>query len=300
MSHFLGRLRGAACSAVLVLSVGDSIVETYPAPSNAQGWGAYLPQHFPYYGVTFVNDAFGGTSSKSFIDRLLWVNAIASHPQFVFIEFGTNDALSADPNVHTDPDTFRANLHRMIADSRAVGAEPILVTPPVIRIAGPDGFHVAQPNGLEAYVGALQAQAAQDGVGVVDLSSWSRQTYDAIGVPQAQATYGYSVPNADPNLPPTPDVLHFNPWGAAQAANEIAAELPSVSPNLAYYLVWHPVPVPGLPGAWAWALALALGALSVTQGSSRFVFSTVAPGVAASRRAATSATSARTPALRSG
>ena len=67
-------------------------------------------------------------SSKSFIDEGAWKKALDQHGDYYLIQFGHNDQKDIS-SLHTGADTtFAANLHRMVADVRAIGAVPILVT----------------------------------------------------------------------------------------------------------------------------------------------------------------------------
>jgi lysophospholipase L1-like esterase len=255
----------AAVADPLAIVVGDSIVREYPDDLPIQGWGADLPKYFKP-DRPWANYAWGGQSTTSFIAEGRWATALESHPEFVLIQFGINDS-QPDPAFHSDPDsTYPANLHQMIADTRAIGAEPILVTPTAIRFVASDGFHVARPNGLEAYVAAMKAQAAADGVGVIDMQEWSLDTYDELGMPQAQALYGFMLYDETPDSPGIPDVIHFSHYGADQAARMIVARLPEVSPNLAASLLPAAPPppaAPALPRSAAEFLVAALGAASL-------------------------------------
>ncbi|HXX48188.1 MAG TPA: GDSL-type esterase/lipase family protein, partial [Myxococcota bacterium] len=214
--------------------MGDSVVETYPVPYSwpIQGWGADMPFYFA--NIAWRNDASGGQSTKSFIEQGWWALTIAANPAFVLIQLGSNDA-NTEPDHYTDPETtYRANLHQMVLDVRSVGGEPIFLTPLALRVPGPDGWHINRPNGLEPYTYAMIEQATEDGVGVIDLFDWSMNLYDSMGIPQAQALYGFTIP--DGPYAGLPDVVHFSPWGADQCAQEIAAAMPAASPALTTYL----------------------------------------------------------------
>jgi lysophospholipase L1-like esterase len=215
----------ARADTTIAVTVGDSIVQTYPEPYLVpiQGWGAKMALYTE--GVTWVNRAVGGTSTKSFVERGYWANALAEHPGFMLIMFGYGDA-SPDVESHTEPSTYRANLHQMILDVRAIGGEPILVTPSTIRYPALDGFHVLRPDNLEAHVAAMIAQGAEDAVQVIDLHAMTVDLYDAIGIPQAQELYGFY--NAEQGWE---DRLHFSVYGAQEAARMIAEQLPDMAPD---------------------------------------------------------------------
>jgi len=263
----LGAAARARADSPLAITVGDSLGETYAVSSvfYIQGWGADLPA-YATRNLVWRNDAKGGESTKSFIAEGLWAQTLAANPSFILIELGTNDANEGDH--FTDPDTtYRANLHQMVSDARAIGAEPILITPPAERVAEPDGFHLA-PTGIQAYANAMIAEAIADGVGVIDLYSWSNGIYQLLGVPVSQASYGFIIPSGP--AAGDPDVVHWSVWGADQCAQEIAAAIPGASQALAAHLTAATPPpsteVPALPGPAGALLAAACG-LAVTAAS---------------------------------
>ncbi len=104
-----------------IVLVGDSTVAT------GGGWGPGFCADFTAK-ITCVDVALNGRSSKSFIDEGAWKKALDEKGDYYLIQFGHNDQKTI-PALHTDADsTFAANLHRYIADVRAIGAVPVLVT----------------------------------------------------------------------------------------------------------------------------------------------------------------------------
>jgi lysophospholipase L1-like esterase len=214
--------RIAHAGSVLAVTVGDSIVKTYPQPYDVpiQGWGATIRLFTS--GVSWVNQAVGGTSTKSYIARGYWATVLEASPDFVLIQFGYGDA-SPDAESHTEPAEYRANLHRMILDVRAIGGVPILVTPAAVRDVASDGIHVARPGVLEPWASAMIAQAVEDGVQVIDMHGWTLDLYDALGMTQAQALYGFDISEG------VPDRLHFSIFGATEAGEMVASRLPDMT-----------------------------------------------------------------------
>jgi lysophospholipase L1-like esterase len=140
---------------------GDSTSSEYkPNPKNQQGWGAVLQPLFDESKLRVVDVARGGRSSRTFITEGHWDRMLGDvHPgDFVIIQFGHNDsgALNQEPAGSTRPlrargtipgigdeaeeidnvitgkhETVRSfgwYLRKMIADTRARGATPILLT----------------------------------------------------------------------------------------------------------------------------------------------------------------------------
>lgn len=81
--------------------------------------------------VDCINPAKGGASTKTYHQEGSWEKALAAKPDYMLIQFGHNDEPSKDHLAReTDLRTeFPANLKRYIAEARAHGITPILVTP---------------------------------------------------------------------------------------------------------------------------------------------------------------------------
>ena len=140
---------------------GDSTASEYkPNPKNQQGWGAVLQPFFDETKLRVVDVARGGRSSRTFITEGHWDRMLADvHAgDFVIIQFGHNDsgAVNQEPPGSTKPLRARGTipgigneseeidnvitgkhetvysfgwyLRKMIADTRAKGATPILLT----------------------------------------------------------------------------------------------------------------------------------------------------------------------------
>jgi lysophospholipase L1-like esterase len=145
-----------------IVLVGDSTVAT------GGGWGPGFCADFTAK-ITCVDDALNGRSSKSFIDEGAWKKALDEHGDYYLIQFGHNDQKTTPP-LHTDPDTtFAANLHRYIADVRAIGAVPVLVTS-LSRRNYKDGV---LNEDLTAYADATRKVGADEYITVVDLNQMS-------------------------------------------------------------------------------------------------------------------------------
>jgi lysophospholipase L1-like esterase len=151
----------AADSVPRLFVAGDSTASFYaPNPKNQQGWGAVLQPLFDESKLRVVDVARGGRSSRTFITEGHWDRMLGEvQPgDFVIIQFGHNDsgALNQEPPGSTRPLRARGSipgigeeseeidnvitgkhetvysfgwyLRKMIADTRAKGATPILFT----------------------------------------------------------------------------------------------------------------------------------------------------------------------------
>jgi lysophospholipase L1-like esterase len=147
-----------------IVLVGDSTVAT------GGGWGPGFCADYTAR-ITCVDVALNGRSTKSYIDEGSWKKALDEHGDYYLIQFGHNDQKDI-PSLHTDAGTtFAANLHRMVADVRATGAVPILVTS-LSRRNYKDGVLVED---LTPYVEAARKVAADEYITLVDLNQSSIQ-----------------------------------------------------------------------------------------------------------------------------
>lgn len=202
-----------------VVLVGDSTVETYAPALTLRGWGQIL-QAWAKPGVEVRNHAMSGTSSKSFRDLGLWAKALQEKPTYVFIQFGHND-IGPAADRHTDPDTtYRQNLQLYIDETRAAGATPILVTPPVRRVYK-DGKLVHER--LRPYVEEMKAVGAERHVPVIPLYDDSFAYYATLSQEEAQKKVA----------PADGDPVHFNEVGASLLAADLLAQLSHAEPRAA-------------------------------------------------------------------
>ena len=156
-----GLAAGQSLPPVRVVLVGDSTV------NDEGGWGSGFRGWFGK-GVEVVNLARNGRSSKSFRDEGLWAPAVAGKPDYILIQFGHNDGPGKGPDRETDPKTtFRDNMTRYIAEARAAGAQPVLVTSIVRRVFTAEGK--IKRDSLVPYVEAVRELAIELKVPLVDL-----------------------------------------------------------------------------------------------------------------------------------
>ncbi|HEX7585317.1 MAG TPA: rhamnogalacturonan acetylesterase [Prolixibacteraceae bacterium] len=127
---------------ITVFTIGDSTmankkVDVFPETGWCQAFPAFVDQS-----VKIKNRAVNGRSSKSFISEGRWKEVLGSLQEgdYVFIQFGHNDAKIQDSMRYTEPfTTYAQNLERFIRESREKGATPILFTP-IVRRKFENGF----------------------------------------------------------------------------------------------------------------------------------------------------------------
>ncbi len=146
-----------------LVTFGDSItaLSTWPQ-SVAQNLNMKL-----------VNSGIGGNTTEHGMAR--FERDVAAHdPDFVIMCFATNDFYRADGvNPRVSLTQYRANLQTFVDKVKALGAEPILMTPPFISegaSGGPSLYPEGTVNGaLDKYVAAMRDVASANGIGLIDI-----------------------------------------------------------------------------------------------------------------------------------
>jgi lysophospholipase L1-like esterase len=220
---------------VRIVLVGDSTV------AEGGGWGpgfcAVVTKN-----VTCINDARNGRSSKSYYNEGLWKKALADKGDYYLIQFGHNDMPGKGPDRETDPNTtFAANIRRYIAETRANGAVPVIVTS-LSRRTYKDGKVVED---LKAYATAARQVALEENVTVVDLNAISTgmlnkmtqedaDRFDATAHPDARAE---NSGKAAPAL----DRTHLNAYGQKVFGRLVADNLIRTQVELGPDVIGEPV-----------------------------------------------------------
>ncbi|WP_051393449.1 cellulose binding domain-containing protein [Glycomyces arizonensis] len=224
---------------ITVYLASDSTVQTYdPYWEPQAGWGQMLDQFFDDE-VTVANHAIGGRSSRSFIEEGR-LDAILDEIQpgdYLFVQFGHNDATVSRPERYTPPDDYKMYLRDYyIAGAIEAGAIPVLVTPVSRRDFDPDTgeFNVSFPE----YVEKVYELHEETGVAMVDLSASSRAYLNEIGPEEAKSVFLHVPPGVYPNRPDgTADDTHFQEYGAIQMARLVAEETATLDTPLAEHVV---------------------------------------------------------------
>jgi lysophospholipase L1-like esterase len=200
---------------VTIVLVGDST--TAPEGGWGPGFCALMTKN-----VTCIDDALNGRSSKSFRDEGAWKKALAQHGDYYLIQFGHNDQ-KPDAARHTDPDTtFAAQLKEYVAEVRAIGAVPVIMTP-LSRRTFVDG---KVKEDLNDYAAAARKVAAEEGITCVDLNAMSTKLLNTMT--QAQADEFDAVGHADAkaeNAQVKLDRTHLNDKGKAVFGRMVADAL---------------------------------------------------------------------------
>jgi lysophospholipase L1-like esterase/mannose-6-phosphate isomerase-like protein (cupin superfamily) len=209
-----------------VVIVGDSTASDYGRERYPRmGWGMALPCELAPE-IVVDNRAVSGRSTKSFRDEGHWDAAVAalSPGDVMLIQFGHNDEKIEDPARYVAPDgPFAANLTAFIADVRARGGVPVLLTP-VVRRKFVDG-RLVDTHGL--YAGVVREVAAATATPLVDLQADSFAYVDSLGAEGSKRLYLHYGPEAQyaPYPQGVTDDSHFSETGARVMAGFVAQRL---------------------------------------------------------------------------
>jgi len=204
-----------AGDSVTVFLAGDSTMsEKVPEKRPETGWGEMLQQHFDEARVRVENHARGGRSTRTFLEEGRW-QAIVERVRpgdYVFIQFGHNDASVERPERYTPPDDYRANLVRFVSEVRDRGATPVLMTPIMRRRFDETG---AFRDVHGPYPGVMREVAAAHGVTLIDMHRSSERAIVERGVEGSKVLFLHLKPGDAANYPDgLEDNTHFSPLGA--------------------------------------------------------------------------------------
>ena len=222
-----------------ILIASDSTAANYGASAYPQmGWGMVLKCSLDPR-VEVVNLARGGRSTKTFIEEGLWAGLLdkLQPGDTVMIAFGHNDADRVKIVRFTDPKgAYTDNLTRFVADVRAKGAQPVLMTPIAKHVF--IGDQVQETHG--AYAVAVRDVAKATNTPLIDLDA------DMMGAQQVRGEAGsrgfYLIYTPEDHIARYPngntDTTHINEGGARLAASLVAARLAFLKLPVSAYV--HP------------------------------------------------------------
>jgi len=184
----------------VIYVVGDSTAAN--GADGARGWGRHLQQFFEQEMVRVDNRARGGRSSRTFVTEGLWdsVRSELKAGDVVLLQFGHNDggaindpqrARGSVPGLGDDAieidnlqtgehevvHTFGWYMRKMIAETRAQGAIPVLMTLTVRNIWSDDGVE----RGSGRYSEWTRELAAAGNVALIDHTELIADEYERLG-----------------------------------------------------------------------------------------------------------------------
>lgn len=227
--EFLGQPKVASITvapaeAPTLYLVGDSTV-TDQRYEPAASWGQMLPAMLDDK-VVVANHAESGETLKSFLTELRLAKLLSrmKRGDWLFIQFGHNDQKANWPQTYADPVfAYPAYLRAYIAEARARGAHPVLVTSPERRNFDAQGRIT---DTLGDYPKAVRAVAQAEGVPLIDLNAASRAIYEALGPDVAPLAFNDGGK----------DKTHHNNFGAwllaSAVAEQIRAQIGELAPHV--------------------------------------------------------------------
>jgi lysophospholipase L1-like esterase len=196
----------------VVYLAGDSTVVDQDVEPWA-AWGQMLPRFFRP-GVVVANHAESGETIRSFEGerRLAKVMSLIQPGDYLFVQFGHNDQ---KPNA-VSLDDYRKLLAEYIAQTRAKGATPVLVTSMNRRTFDAEGKIT---NSLAGYPDAVREVAAAQHAALIDLNAMSKTLFEAMGPEGSLKAFMHYPANAFPNQTQAiSDDTHFNTYGGYELA----------------------------------------------------------------------------------
>ena len=197
---------------ITVFLAGDSTVTDQPnEPWNS--WGQMLLRFFTPE-VAVANHAESGESLKNSLAsrRIEKILTTMKPGDYLFVQFGHNDMKDRATNAVA---VFEANLRKLVADTRARGGTPVLVTS-MERKAG-----VAHDT-LTDYPRTMREVAHVESVALIDLHAMSKQLYAALGADLDKAFV---------------DGTHHNAYGSYEMARCMVQGIRSLKLPLAKFIV---------------------------------------------------------------
>lgn len=215
-------------SPVSVYLISDSTMADKPGTPEEnpeRGWGQLLPTFFTEQ-VVIKNHAVNGRSSKSFIELGHWDKVVTQLKKgdYVFIQFGHNDSKDTDPTRYTNPwSGYRRNLERYVAESRAKGAIPIILSSIVRRKFNDEGVLLDQ-HGPYPFVARMVAERME--VPFIDHQLLTEDHVIALGPDASKARYLWLEPGVYEKFPEgKQDNTHLTLLGATEFASLVVADM---------------------------------------------------------------------------
>ena len=205
-----------------------------------RGWGMMFQNFLDPQAATVINYAQNGRSTKSFIDKGLWGKVYdAIRPgDYVFIEFGHNDAKESDPERYAAPwGAYQDNLRRFVDETRQKGGTPVLLTP-VARRWFKEGKLDRECHG--DYPAAMKAVAEEKGVTLLDITTPTLDWIEGLGDEASRPYFMHLAPGQYACAPQgKTDNTHTVASGARKVAeivcDRVREQLPEIAAHLRYF-----------------------------------------------------------------
>ena len=225
----LAAIWSIGCSFTTVHLMGDSTMaeKDLSGGNPERGWGMMF-QNFLDDSVKVINYAQNGRSTKSFIDRGLWdkVKANLKPGDWLFIQFGHNDAKESDPERYAAPfGAYQDNLRLFVRTAKSMGVRPVLLTPVARRWFKENGL---DRNCHTDYPAAMAQVAQEENVPLLDITTATLDWLEGLG-DEASRQYFMISTGKDDNT-------HTVASGARKVTEIICEKIKGQLPELAGHL----------------------------------------------------------------
>ncbi|REH01818.1 rhamnogalacturonan acetylesterase [Flavobacterium aquicola] len=221
-----------------IYGIGDSTMadKIKPDENPERGWGQLFPM-FLTENIKFDNRAVNGRSTRSFINEKLWdaVYKDLKKGDYVFIQFGHNDAKDKDSLRYTNPHTaYRHNLIRFVTETREKGATPILFSSVTRRNFNEKGVLISTHG---EYTLETRLVAQEYNVPFIDMEYYSELLEQSYGPEKSKQLHLHFKAGEIPYYKEDKaDDTHFSIKGATEMAKIAAEELKKTKLDLVKYL----------------------------------------------------------------
>ena len=221
-----------------IYGIGDSTManKIKPEENPERGWGQMLPLFFND-NILIDNRAVNGRSTKSFIAEKRWdaIYKLLKPGDYVFIQFGHNDAKEKDSLRYTNPHTaYRHNLIRFVNDTREKGATPIIFSSIVRRNFNENGVLIST-HGDYTMEARLVAQEYK--VPFIDMEYYTELLEMKYGPEKSKELHLHYKPREISFFPEgKEDNTHLNVKGATEVAKIAVNELKKMNLDLVKYI----------------------------------------------------------------
>ncbi|MDR7370112.1 rhamnogalacturonan acetylesterase [Flavobacterium aquidurense] len=235
-----------------VYTVGDSTVKNGSGKGDGGlwGWGDYIGQFLDTTKVTIENHALGGTSSRTFQDKGLWIEVLnkLKKGDYVLIQFGhnddgpLNDSLRARGTIkgigdetkeidnmltkkHETVHSYGWYIQKVVREAKSKGAIPIICSP----IPRNDWKEGKVPRNDKSYGLWAKQIAEKEKVTFINLNEKMAIEMEKFGEAKVTGTYFYKK-----------DHTHTSAKGAVLSASVIINELKMSKNSLKNYILKDP------------------------------------------------------------
>ena len=228
---------GCSNKNIHIYLIGDSTMASKPIDDDPErGWGQVLGSFFSEE-IEIHNHAKNGRSTKSFIDEGRWQTVFDSlqSGDYVMIQFGHNDQKKYDSTRYAAPyGAYKTNLEKFVTESRAKGAQPILITPVMRRRFNEQGqFYDTHGK----YPQVVRDVAVKKDVPLIDLHQASREMITSLGEEESKKIFLWVEPGIYSRFPEgKQDNTHFSEYGAREVATLVVQAIQELNLDLNKYI----------------------------------------------------------------